>query len=305
VPAKDRGVAGPSAHSNRGSRVLPLKPTLTIDGRVGSLAIGCLLFGALIVAELCGGGGDRALIDTRPPPADQASSMPALSSPRPADLAATVLDRPLFSPTRRPPETQSDVPGDGNLKPRRLAGIVVEPNTRFAIFAAIGSKPLILNEGDMVNGWRIDNITSRKVLLSRPGEARSVQPENDPNPIGEPPAPPNALGSEEATAGGMPLGSDQSLRLGSPAAVAARMAATAVSTPVAVNQFGASGSAAASPTPTSTARSAALSWPTFEGEQPPAAAGPNSTPAPLSVGAPEPAVSTAAPLSWPTFEGGQ
>ena len=95
---------------------------------------------------------------------------------------ATILARPLFSTTRRPPPAQRRPGGrHSTFDDTRLAGIVTEPGHRFAIFAPAGAKPLIVSEGDTVSGWRVDSITAREVSLSGPGGTKTLQPKIDPN----------------------------------------------------------------------------------------------------------------------------
>ena len=93
---------------------------------------------------------------------------------------ATSLARPLFSPSRRPPETvKSEGPADPELSDVRLTGIVIEPDRRLAIFAVAGAKPRTLLLGEALNGWKIDSISPEEVALSGPGGTRTLQPEGD------------------------------------------------------------------------------------------------------------------------------
>lgn len=281
-----------------------------IDWRASAFAVGCALFGALIAFELYRGDDERVLIGARLAAADKTPSLPAIAPARWEDLLGVSLARPLFSPTRRPSEP-GDAPADADLKEKRLAGIVVEPNRRFAIFAAIGAKPLILGEGDTVNGWRIVSIAPNEVLLNRLGEDQTLQPKFDPNPIGQPPTPPsdNRLAQEpvqppdETSAESAP-----SVAPGSPTPVAARTAAAPIVIPAAILPTRGS-QAAAVPATNDGSRSApaatSLAWPTFEGEQPAAASAASAMDQPMADGAQAPANSVSNPLGWASFEGGQ
>ena len=65
---------------------------------------------------------------------------------------ATTLARPLFSPTRRPREAAKSVGAtDPELSDVRLAGIVIQPDRRLAIFAVAGAKPRTLLLGEALN----------------------------------------------------------------------------------------------------------------------------------------------------------
>jgi hypothetical protein len=92
------------------------------------------------------------------------------------------LARPLFSSTRRPPQSAAaDSVTNSDLADMRLTGIVTEPDHHVAIFAVNGAKPLRLSEGEDVSGWRIDSITPHEVSLSGPGGTKTLEPKLDPN----------------------------------------------------------------------------------------------------------------------------
>ena len=92
------------------------------------------------------------------------------------------LARPLFSSTRRPPQSAPDDSTTGSdLADMRLTGIVTEPERSIAIFAVNGGKPLRLTEGETVNGWQVENITPREVALRGPGGTKTLEPKLDPN----------------------------------------------------------------------------------------------------------------------------
>ena len=146
------------------------------------LLAGCLVFVGIVFIEL------QPAVTDEPAPSD-VSSRPntpsAVHRPQSArleELLATVLGRPLFSSSRRPPQTAAnDGGGTSDLADTRLTGIVTEPGRSIAIFAVNGAKPLKLTEGEAVSGWRIESITPREVALSGPGGAKTLAPKNDPN----------------------------------------------------------------------------------------------------------------------------
>jgi len=93
----------------------------------------------------------------------------------------TVLARPLFNPTRRPPEMAVDNFATGlGLESLRLAGIVTAPGRRLAIFAVTDGKQVALGEGQSVKGWQIESITPRQVALSAAGGVMTLQPRAGP-----------------------------------------------------------------------------------------------------------------------------
>jgi general secretion pathway protein N len=152
---------------------------------------GCLMFGAIIIVELEAAGTEDAAVAKVAARPDTAPTMRLQQNPRIDELLAATLARPLFSSTRRPPQSAStEAATDSDLADTRLAGIVTEPGRRTAIFAVNGDKPLRVAEGEAVSGWRIENITPREVSLSGPSGTKTLQPKMDPNlapPPGQPP----------------------------------------------------------------------------------------------------------------------
>jgi hypothetical protein len=95
-------------------------------------------------------------------------------------LVSTTLARPLFSSSRRPPQiTREKRPITSDLSGMRLAGIVVAPERRIAIFAVTGGKPLVLAEGQNMGSWRIETILPRQVSLSSESGPRTLEPKSD------------------------------------------------------------------------------------------------------------------------------
>src|SRR5689334_24902613 len=95
-----------------------------IDRLVLSLLLGgCLLFGAIVLMELGPAGAKNAAV--APTTAQSEAAGPTIRSqnPRPEELVATALARPLFSNTRRPPqEAASGAAADSDLADARLNG---------------------------------------------------------------------------------------------------------------------------------------------------------------------------------------
>jgi hypothetical protein len=154
---------------------------------------GCLLFGAILIMELAPAGAEDAVV-AQAARSNAASPTTRGQNPRPEELVAAALARPLFSSTRRPPQDAPSGAADSDLSDARLTGIVTTPGRRIAIFAVSGDKPLKVAEGDAVSGWRIESITPREVSLSGPTGGKTLQPKLDPTlaptpgqpPIGQP-----------------------------------------------------------------------------------------------------------------------
>ena len=150
---------------------------------------GCLVFAAILIIELAPAGtGDAVVAQTAR--SEAASPITRPQNPRPEELVATALARPLFSSMRRPPQDAPSGAAADDLTDARLTGIVTTPGRRIAIFAVSGDKPLKVAEGDAVSGWRIESITPREVSLSGPTGSKTLQPKLDPTlapPPGQPP----------------------------------------------------------------------------------------------------------------------
>jgi general secretion pathway protein N len=143
---------------------------------------GCLLFGAIILIELKPVDGDDQTVREVSARSPTAAAANRRQTPKVEESVATILARPLFSSTRRPPPNASQGgAGDSDLADTRLTGIVTAPGRRFAIFAVSGDKPLRVAEGEAVSGWRIESITPREVSLSGPSGTKTLQPKIDPN----------------------------------------------------------------------------------------------------------------------------
>ena len=102
---------------------------------------------------------------------------PALPPPELAPLAppatfSAIVDRPLFSPTRRPvPGTRSAAPGSGIEARYQLLGLIVSEKVRRA-WLADGARHFELSEGDKLDGWTVAHIEQDRMVLTSPaGEA--------------------------------------------------------------------------------------------------------------------------------------
>ena len=149
---------------------------------------GCALFGGVIAVELRSEDGDAsASVSVAPRP--ETGTPPRAPGPRVGDLLATILARPLFSPTRQP-AAHPDHPTGFDLGNVRLTGIVIEPGQHLAIFAVPDAKPMVRSEGEMMNEWRLDSISPEEVVLSGPAGTTSLQPKIDASLVRKAAAPP-------------------------------------------------------------------------------------------------------------------
>ncbi len=86
-----------------------------------------------------------------------------------AGMQATLLQRPLFSPTRRPPPG-AEAAGLSGLP--RLAGVLVAPGDRHAIFAG----GLVVAEGGAVGRYTVQAIDAGQVTVRGPEGTRVLRP---------------------------------------------------------------------------------------------------------------------------------
>ena len=156
------------------------------------LIAGCLVFGAVVLLELQPAASDTAASNEVSRQPDTTSTVHRQPSTRLDELLAVALARPLFSSTRRPPQTAATDNTSSDLADMRLTGIVTEPDHHVAIFAVNGAKPLRVSEGEAVSGWRIESITPHEVSLSGPGGTKTLEPKLDPNLVQQPPPQPPA-----------------------------------------------------------------------------------------------------------------
>jgi hypothetical protein len=98
---------------------------------------------------------------------------PASAVPDPARWVDVLLARPLFSPGRRP---AAEAASAGAELPR-LAGIIITPAGRRAIFAAAGAgRPSVLAEGERIGGYVVRSIAPAQVVVSGPEGDRVIHP---------------------------------------------------------------------------------------------------------------------------------
>jgi hypothetical protein len=162
------------------------------------LLAGCLIFGAITFVELAPNGSADTVLPAAAPRANVAPAARSKQNARVDELLETALARPLFSSTRRPPQSATNNGADDtDLSDKRLTGIVTAPGHHLAIFAVNDAKPLILSEGEAVSGWRINSIAPLEVSLSGPGGSKTLRPKPDPT-LAQPP------GALTAVAGAQP-----------------------------------------------------------------------------------------------------
>ncbi|MDB5408906.1 MAG: pilus assembly protein PilZ [Rhodospirillales bacterium] len=96
-----------------------------------------------------------------------------------------VLDRPLFSATRRP-EAEAAASGTSQPTPSRLIGIVFSEFKRLAI-VEIGQPASIerVTEGGRVGNWTIEQILPDRIIVRNPAGLAEVKPGPNPTDAGK------------------------------------------------------------------------------------------------------------------------
>lgn len=154
----------------------------------GMIALGGLIavLGLVLVRELVTPEGNPA-----PPPVtvpagptrevDSGSgktSSPAAGTAALTGIAASITERPLFSPTRRPAAASASVAG-GSVAPDtvpRLTGVIVGPSGGWAIFAGEDGKSHAAAAGDVIGAFKVRAIDPGVVTLTGSEGDRVLHP---------------------------------------------------------------------------------------------------------------------------------
>jgi hypothetical protein len=113
-------------------------------------------------------------------PGHAAASTPA-PSPNLDAMVTEILERPLFSPSRQaaseaPDEAPAEEEKEPPKMPGRLAGVAVLPEVREALFERDGEKPIVVKEGQEIEGWTVASIRSDQVVLRNAQGEQIVKP---------------------------------------------------------------------------------------------------------------------------------
>jgi general secretion pathway protein N len=91
----------------------------------------------------------------------------------PASRHAVVVERPLFSPTRRPPPAPgAEAAPEAPPSPApdfRVVGAVSMAGTERALVSVAGAPPVMVSAGEMVEGWLVAAIEGRTVAFESVG----------------------------------------------------------------------------------------------------------------------------------------
>jgi hypothetical protein len=162
-----------------------------MSARAQGRGVGAVLFWLAI----CVGLAVAVRWQWRQPPAtiEVAATAPAPTTPTPLAPApdftppafgefAETLERPLFSPTRRPappssePEPTLDTPTGDFI----LIGVVITPTESLALVQQKGAQaPIRIALGQMVNGWTLETVEADRVTFRFGENAQEVKLRDD------------------------------------------------------------------------------------------------------------------------------
>ena len=147
-------------------------------------ALVCLGLGAALYLEL-ERPPDRAALPlsaavTEERPAE--APVQALFDLPPVDEFSGIADRPVFSPTRRPPSYLEDGPEELRAEPVRreeldvtVVGIITGPRALALLRPESGDRLVPLAEGETLSGWTLTAIEPFRLVFRRDGDERSVE----------------------------------------------------------------------------------------------------------------------------------
>jgi hypothetical protein len=173
-----------------------------MSGRVMSLRTICMVCAAmlcLVGAEWWWLGTDAPLAPVSPMRTRTLTPHQSSAARQPADLdkvVATILGRPLLSPSRRPAAAAQDASAvQRTASLPRLSGIIHAPDLHRAIFQSPGAaKPIVTEVGERqtIDDWTVQDIGPESVTLIRDGQtvvltpafgAITIHPPPEPRPV--------------------------------------------------------------------------------------------------------------------------
>lgn len=123
----------------------------------------------------------------QPAATDKPSAAPAAGptgdlSAVPLDHFRAIVERPLFSPTRRPPPSAAAEP-DAGPRQFQLKGVVVSAREQHALIVSQSTgKSYRVRTGDVVEGWRVERITAQSAAFTKDGVETLVRLVPNPHP---------------------------------------------------------------------------------------------------------------------------
>lgn len=137
----------------------------------------CVVLGLSILGEWALSVPDVAALPNDPPSASVTfAPMPSIDAD---DLTKTILDHPLFTASRMPPAAPQMPQAAAKTAPQlhaRLAGMIVGPDDREALFARDAGPVVAVHEQQEIDGWKVASIDAEKVVLQSDFGERVLHP---------------------------------------------------------------------------------------------------------------------------------
>ena len=112
-----------------------------------------------------------------PPSLDHMRANKEQAEGRADRMVAEILKRPLFTEGRRPPQPKV-VKAEPPKLQGRLAGVMLRPDSRIALFTRPGGRPVSVKEGEVIDGWTAAKIEEGRVTLTSSFGEQVVKPTN-------------------------------------------------------------------------------------------------------------------------------
>ena len=152
---------------------------------VSVLGLSCMIFlGVALVPwlfdpadYLAAGPGAQATVELAEAP------MTPRFDPPPIEQFAAIVERPIFTATRRSARRQPVAPsapasssGGLILGRYQVVGVVVTPGNRLVLLRRLGGAETIrLKEGEEIDGWTLVNVTRNDVVLESGGRREKIE----------------------------------------------------------------------------------------------------------------------------------
>jgi general secretion pathway protein N len=153
---------------------------------VAVLAIPYLAWTSLGEAPAAVSVVQRAVPEAEPPPTPaEPPGEVTLARLPPLERFTAIVDRPLFSPSRRPPppvetpveevaapeDEPEPLPPDNAAPEVRFVGTVGQGGAMTALVVRDGQEPVIkLRVGDEVDGWRVSSVSASQLVIEHEAE---------------------------------------------------------------------------------------------------------------------------------------
>src|SRR5579883_792318 len=150
------------------------------SGAILLMIVLCLALASIAYRELMAPADEVQTVSRFSAPASQRAALPkpddaAFALP-PIETYAEVTERPLFSPTRRPPPPEAIPENIGNAGNFVLLGIVISDGSQTALIQH-GRPPTLarLAEGQALEGWTVQSISANSVTLQNAGTQHTLK----------------------------------------------------------------------------------------------------------------------------------